>query len=695
MFDYDRIAESMQKITDFVIRFLKKAETIAGSIADTTSKQKHKIESVTNRGKTKVKAIRPSFAVYLLCSLGMAVFSSFSLCLFHHMRTAEGVEAYYQNSSLSLTQDILHTQVPLLYLLILFLTLLFFIAFRLGLMRGLASKLTAAPLAFNMIVSLSMEHSDLRQIFLPNDARIGAFLLNLIAFIGFDCILSVGIGLVFRLIDKKEYRPSFSENGKLKSVHLFWSAFFFIFIGWIPSMIMCYPGGLAQDTLWQIQSFMGEKPLDASHPALTTVFYGWLFSLGRKFGSDNSSLFKITLIQSVVNAISMALVCSRTYKYTKSKAFFIISILFFGYTPVWGMTAVKAMKDVIHTGWYLLFYLEFLNCVEKDKLTKGDIAWMCFCSIMVAFTRKATFYLAVLCIIVLILKSGKKYYLSFGICLAIVVALFMGCNKFLFPLMKFRPEKERENYSMQFQQVALYCREYGDEMTEDEIRIINGTLNFNTIVEKYTPMISDDVKATYHGTAEDHKEFWDLYFKLIRKHPGLFLKGMIMTSFEHINPWYDHNFTGAIYISKNNSFHNIEFASGKNLSKIQNYWKSWSKYPIARLMCGNGLPAWILIIMLGYSIKSRSLLSVIGLAPHLFLLIGLFMSHVNGLIRYGYPLVAATPLIIAFTVYVSSKKRSLPEAVEDVHKQENLHSHTPQWLKTFGDPVDSDGYYKI
>ena len=30
---------------------------------------------------------------------------------------------------------------------------------------------------------------------------------------------------------------------------------------------------------------------------------------------------------------------------------------------------------------------------------------------------------------------------------------------------------------------------------------------------------------------------------------------------------------------------------------------------------------------------------------------GLFMSHVNGLLRYGYPLIAATPLICGYTVY--------------------------------------------
>ena len=43
--------------------------------------------------------------------------------------------------------------------------------------------------------------------------------------------------------------------------------------------------------------------------------------------------------------------------------------------------------------------------------------------------------------------------------------------------------------------------------------------------------------------------------------------------------------------------------------------------------------------------------TILGLVPHIALLLGLFMSHVNGLLRYGYPLIAATPLICAYTYY--------------------------------------------
>ena len=134
-----------------------------------------------------------------------------------------------------------------------------------------------------------------------------------------------------------------------------------------------------------------------------------------------------------------------------------------------------------------------------------------------------------------------------------------------------------------------------------------------------------------------------------------------MTSFEHLNPWYDYNFTqGAVTIRKDDSFHHIQFANKKNWTKMRAYWASWANYPVARLMCGNGLSAWILIILLGYAIRTHSRLSLLGLAPNIFLLVGLFMSHVNGLLRYGYPLIAASPLICAYVLYIASKRNTIP-----------------------------------
>ena len=666
MHDYDKIAARLENASNVLIAWILKL-LHAFDFLCSLFKKDYNVWLIRHQHISKTEHKELSVALCVILGSVNAAFSSFSVCLFHFFRAVPGAEKYYVNPTLSLTRDVIDAMLRSGLIVLLVLAAVYAWSLRKGWMRGLACKLTALPLALNMIISLSMEHSELQEIFLPGDAWIGRIALNAITFYGFAVLLSMLIGWIFHLIDKNRARPF--EEGRANRAVLLGYAFAVILVGWVPAMVACYPGGIAQDTLWQIQSFMGEKPLDASHPALTTIFYGWLFSNGRHFGDDASSLFKINLIQAVVNALSMGLVCTRAYKYTGSRLFFYCSVLYYGIAPVWQMTAVKAVKDVIHTGWYLLFYLQFLSCIEKKEFSLLDYVWLIVCSLMVSFTRKATYYLALLCLIVLILKNIRHHFLQFAACLLVLVSVFTAYNQILLPSLHFRPEKERENYSLQFQQVALYCKVYADELTDEEKEIINGTLDLDRIVANYTPMISDDVKATYHGTAEDHEAFWDLYHQMLRRHPLFFVRSTLMTSFEHINPWYDHNFTGAIYISKNEDFYHIDFANWKLAKQMFAYWSAWSEYPFERLMCGNGLAAWLLIVMLGYSLKARSGLSLMGLAPHLFLLIGLFMSHVNGLIRYGYPLIAATPLILAFVGYgADMKKRTEPQSPLPQHQ---------------------------
>ena len=656
MFDYQRISEKLQSLSSVLIKALL---WVLRRIDAAVQGMKSITKRILRRTQKKVlKKLREKTLVEkILMSVGMAVTSSFSLCLFHYMRTAENVEAYYIDTSRSFCWDVVWTQTPLFAGLTLALFFLIFLSLHFSVIKGKAVWFTAAPLAFNMIISLSMEHGNLSHIFLPADAAIGAVALNVLAFIGFSSLIATGIAWTFFTFDLVAEKRNYllDEEPRYSTEFLLSVAMLTILVGWIPVLIMCYPGTLRRDTLVQIESYMGARRLQAAHPILPTLFYGFFFSIGRDVSNDNVALFKTIVFQDLGNLIIMAYTAVRVYRYSQSIPLFILTLLFFGYTPAWNIAAQQALKDVLHTGWYLLFYLEFLNCLNRERSSPASIAWLCLCGLMITFTRHAAYYLAVLCILVLVISKRKQFF-AYLLCLAVVFAVFNSFNKLVIPRLDIEPEKERENYSMQIQQISLYCREYGDELTEDEKRIINGTLDFDTIVEKYSPMISDDMKATFHGDAEAHAEFWDLYGKLVKRHPLLFVKSILMTSFEHINPWYDNNFFHAtVGISSDGDFHNASYPN-KNVYRMNAYWQEWSKYPLARLMCGNGLSAWILIVMLGYALKNRSGRMILGLTLPFFLLAGLFMSHVNGELRYGFPLVADSPVVIAYAVYIRSKQ---------------------------------------
>ncbi len=594
-------------------------------------------------------------------SLFASALSTLSLLIFHYFRNCEDAVSYYTTAGKNLILDALQVDYLWIYILVAVLLIMYNLMIRRKYRpRFLAPFLVSLPLAFNMIISLSMEHSDLREIFLPGEPGQDRILTNVVIFWGFACLLASVIALLYTLLDRRAVRQIDLNVQTDIQLERFLITYVLIFAGWLPTLLMCYPGSLDTDALGQIKGYMGVIRIDAANPILPTLLYGWIFKMGRIFGSnDRLSLFKIVMLQNVFNAGFMALVSIRSYQFTKSKFVYYATILFFSLTPMWQRASQHVLKDVLHVGWYLMFYISYLSCLEKDRVKVLDVCVLCFCCIMISFTRIAVFFIAVIAVAILLVTKKKVNAGKYAVCLAIVVSLYMGVEKIIYPMFdNIKPPREVENYSMQLQQVALYCREYGDDLSDEELQIINGTLDYKTIVQNYTPMISDPVKHTWHGTEEDHQKFWGLYRKLFSRHPLVFIKGIFMFSFEHFNPWYSGNRNG-VSMAKDPEFHDIDYKFFDSLIKTVNYWNSWLDYPVSRVIYGNGLYAWILIIMTGYAIKHRSLRAILGLVPHIALMIGLFMSHVNGLLRYGYPLIAATPLISAYSYFAANRLRTL------------------------------------
>lgn len=663
-----------------MIKNMKKIMIMIMEKGDGAAKKLKMLAGVIKSRKSSIP-----FPIDIFISLILCVLSALSLLIFHYMRNCEDAPSYYTSAGKSLIRDALAMDSFWVYLIVAVFLCLYYLAVRRKFRQGFrAGWFVSLPLAFNMIISLSVEHSNLREIFLPGDPFMIRVMVNLIIFIGFAALLSSVIAPLYCLLDfRTSKRTDLQAKPETLTKH-FVLAYFIIFACWIPALVMCYPGSLDTEALGQIKGYMGAVRIDAANPMLSTLFYGWMFNQGRIYGNDVATIFKIVMIQDIFNAAFMALVSVRSYHYTKSKLAYFCTVIFFGLMPMWQRAAQHVLKDVLHTGWYLAFYVSYLNCLEKDHASGVDILLYCICCIAITFTRPAVFFIAIIATVVLLMIKKKINAKKFALCILIVVSLYTGVKNFIYPAFPkiIKPPREVENYSLQLQQVALYCIEYGDELSKDELRIINETLDYETVVKNYTPMTSDPVKRTWHGTDENHKEFWALYRKLLLRHPLTFLKGLLMSSFEHFNPWYSGNRNG-VSMAKDSDFHQIEYTNMKNLQRMVQYWNSWLDHPVSRVFYGNGLYAWILIVMIGYVAKRRSLRAILGLVPHIALMIGMFMTHVNGLLRYGYPLIAGAPLICAYTYYaVSKEKMTLTDSpIVTIRNQPRLRAIAKRLLK--------------
>lgn len=640
------------------------------------------------------------FVDYRPVIIGFAVFFSivaaFSLCVFYHMRNSDQFLLYYTSTKASMAKDIFSTPQYLLYLLAIpplsaaiYYILTNEVEFSLG------EVLVAGFFAFNMVVSLSMEHSELTCIGLPLTRTSSDFVLNVLACAGFFNLTFTGVHLLFTLLDRKTESLSWNTDIIWHETLLYWIAFGAILACWAPIIYACLPGGIHSDTITALTGYFGFSKMDVSFPILTTIVYGEALKLGKLLSGDALGAFFCVMVQDLFDAAVMAKVAIEVRRYTKSFWWYAATVLFFAACPVWLKASVIILKDVFHTGCFLLFCMQFYGCLVENRSGWKDVLWMAVCMLLVSFTRRATYWLSVICVVVLIVSRWRDYRFKYTLALAFVMALFSFCNNVLYPALDFKLEREVENYSLPFQQMAMYVKTYQKEITKEEKQIINGTLDFDRLLTDYTPMISDPIKHIFHAKGEDHSEFFKLFFSYMKKHPLTFIKSFFMGSFEHSNPWYDGEKTNNIYIATNKDFFNAKFLNSKLSWKTNVRIKGCFDIPLLRLTNGNGLYSWIMLAMVGYAAYRRSLWGFLASFPSLVLWIGLFMSHVNGLIRYGYPLIASTPVVCAFTVYGVSegikrqRKAAAPPPPSAPHKEE---AHELRWLSTFREPGDE--YYE-
>ena len=276
---------------------------------------------------------------------------------------------------------------------------------------------------------------------------------------------------------------------------------------------------------------MGFYQIEASNPLLATALYGISFSLGSLFRGDNAGWFCALMMQALVCSAAISICADYMRQLTGSKRWQIVTVLYFALLPTWQNAMVQLLKDVLHTGFFLMFYVWYLKALEEDGHGRRTFLKLFIGAILITYTRKAAFYIAVIAILALVIVKRKRFFKQALSCLLCTVICFYAPSLLIYPMLNIEAEREEENYSMQFQQMAYYCRVHQDELTQEEIDIISSTVDYNAILYDFTPQVSDPIKKTYHGTAEDHAAFWKLYRQFLMKHPLTMIKAIYMCTF--------------------------------------------------------------------------------------------------------------------------------------------------------------------
>lgn len=507
--------------------------------------------------------------------------------------------------------------------------------------------------------------------------NIGYFIISLLMYIGYYNLFLIIISYIFRFIDKNNYdEVGNKKNNKIISLfkkHPFLFSVVFIIICWLPYIISFYPIILSPDPSYQIKQFFGirTKYADYSiliddnvvitnhHPVTHTVLLGGCLKLGELMGNDNLGLFFYSIIQITFLVTTLAFSIYYMQKMNLKTKYLFGVLLLYALVPMFPLYAMSGVKDVIF-GTLIFLYLIFLHNYIK---VKGDYKWwqyilIILLLILICLFRNNGIHTLILSLPFLLFVVRKKWK-EILIVMICVFGFYGVFDKIVLPYFKITPGSIRETLSVPFQQTARLVKYHSDDLTSEEIEVIDKILGYDDLAERYNPELSDPVKNEYnkYATNEDLKEYFKVWFSGLIKHPGTYIEATMNNTYGYFYPektnWYVYYKYDDRIVEDGFSYSYNSLGTLRNV--LSNYAVCFPYIPVIGLISNIGFNVWIILVLLTYAIYKKLYKNIVILSPVLALILVCILGPANTYFRYALPFIFAIPFIFAVFLEKQSK----------------------------------------
>lgn len=514
--------------------------------------------------------------------------------------------------------------------------------------------------------------------------NIATILLSLVKFIGYIYLFIHLFSLLDDLIDKSKNREVRFKNKYLyKYLELFNKypfkvSFVTILIVLSIYMLAFYPIVLSPDPSFQIKMYFNEhtKYIDwviqrdpeifmtSHHPVFQTYMIGFCLSLGRFLVNDNFGLFLYTLIQSLIYSSVLAY----TIKYMsnngiKSRNRLIVLGMYL-IIPMYLLYSMSAVKDTLYTAFMILFILKVFDIIKNYKeinLSYKYIAVLYFIMLFIGLFRHNGVYVIALTIFVLIFytrKNALKILISF---FAFFVSIY-AFDKVLIPYLGISDGSAREMLSVPFQQTARLVSEKPDFYNEEDIKIIDYILKYDTLASRYNPDLADPVKNEYNKntTKEDLKDYFYVWFKGLKKHPDIYVDATLNNTYGFFYPDKHNWYIYARYDKRVTDNGLVDYHYNKLSflrAFIDGYANTVPYIPIIGAVSNIALNTWAVLILAAYLINTKNKRFLISLLPLFGSILFCFIGPANTYFRYTMPYIFALPVLTVLLLeYIRGEK---------------------------------------
>lgn len=530
------------------------------------------------------------------------------------------------------------------------------------------THLIAALFAGFMLIGISYSAQGSWAFILGNKYQM---IIAAFAFVGYFFLFDVTLSILYRWLEKR----SICRTGS-KAVfpawidrHYFLLCFLIIYLCWIPYLIIFFPGSVPADGYRQLDMFFGGEKFTTRHAWVLTMFVGMLMKIGRNI-SDNMGVFLVILVTSVIEALCYAFACKRVREWRAPKAFCTGCILFFGIVPGFGAYAQTLIKDSSFSGVFVLFMTLYVDCVipaVRKERSRGQITKRLFAlaiaGLLVCVCRNNGIYLVFPAMLLLVFLMSKKETI---LVLVLSLAVFGGyriSEKVIAPRLGIETVSTRVYFSVPFQQTARYLTTYPEDVTAEERDAIDEVLHYEKLAKRYKPEVSDPVKATYRNksvTKEKLKNYFQSWFSMFRKHPGVYMEATLHNTYGYYYPFYTCKAQSSykIYMKDNDHYQfDYHYVMPLKLRRdMIRYIYLWDRIPGLALLGNAGAYTWLLIILAGYLIHRKRWKGILAMAAPFLNVAVCIASPVNGLFRYVFPLAACIPVVIYWCLEYGEKE---------------------------------------
>lgn len=478
--------------------------------------------------------------------------------------------------------------------------------------------------------------------------------------------------------------PDYSK----KSILIFTAILFF---AWGIYIIAFYPGTMNYDTWYQMyQSFPENHPIEVifgvfikeyycdHHPIFDTLLFSFFAKTSDYlFGYSNYGIFLYVLIQSVITAFTYTFAFAYLKKKKAPTLLLFIAYWSVALVPIWPINSITMLKDTLFSLIFVWYFLEVIEIVQTRSQwlnnRKHLIAYIITC-VLLCLTKKTGIYqvLVLNLFILIFLKKVKQIIISsvFPMLMMWIIIPYI-----VYPVFDVLPGGKQDMLSVPFQQTAAYVVEWENELSDEEIHIIDNVLNYDTLKERYNPLTVDPVKNAWRYetvTKEDMHNYYKLWIKEGLKHPVTYVKASapIMLGYLSADTRVYLHMTQAKEV-----WANIEARPYSGFperlkplrEKVSNIISGFSNSHIGKIYFTLAVYSWWLPLIGAWVIFVRNPRKLLVFVAEGMCLVGCLIGPVISS-RYAYPMIYVAPILMC---YIGIRGKSIKKII--VHgKEEKL-----------------------